>query len=196
MGRHQPRPAKGIHRGCARAGPTPLETEEFVQIEAMRAKKLGKAEPQLIIDLDPAHSEVAALRPADGRMVPRHWRQRPPRMRANPFTLQNHTDASPTPPAGQLMNVRLRRQACALSRHMESGGGEDRWFRFIFQRSPPLTRLQLIEVRGQDSMDDGPPEDRSGPAQVGKLLSVERLAGLPLGRSPHSNSRILPHPVA
>jgi len=138
-----------------------------LQIEAMRAK-ISEKLTALNIDLDPAHSEVAALAQLDGVWCRAMVDNAPGDARQPLYDFKTTTDASPERRHAGSDELRLRRSGCALSRHMESGD----WRRSAVPLHLPreVRPLRGCSDRGRARLhDDGPQEDRSGPRNVGKL---------------------------
>lgn len=171
--------AKEFIEHAREAGLTPLKSAEVVQIEAMRVKVAEKLDA-LQIDLDPAHSEVAALAQIDGIWCRAMIDNAPGDPRAPLYDFKTTTDASPEAAMRAVMNYGYDVQAAHYLDTWKAATGEDRLFRFIFQEKEAPFEVSVIEV-GPDSMMMARKKIARARAMWANCLFAEDWPGYPLG---------------
>lgn len=171
--------AKEFIESARDAGLTPLKSEEVLQIEAMQAK-ISEKLAALNIDLDPAHSEVAAIAQIDGIWCRAMVDNAPGDARQPLYDFKTTTDASPDAAMRAVMNYGYDVQAAHYLDTWKAATGEDRLFRFIFQEKTAPYEVAVIEV-GPDSMMMARKKIARARAMWANCLSVDDWPGYPLG---------------
>jgi hypothetical protein len=161
------------------AGLTPLKAGEVQQIEAMR-QKIGLSLRALDIELDPAHSEVAAIAQVDGIWCRAMIDNAPSDVRLPLYDFKTTTDASPDAAMRAVMNYGYDIHAAHYLDTWKAATGEDRVFRFIFQEKTAPYEVSVIEV-GPDSMMMARKKIARARAIWANCLAADDWPGYPLG---------------
>ncbi|RMD92589.1 MAG: hypothetical protein D6811_06670 [Alphaproteobacteria bacterium] len=128
-------------------GITPLKADDVEKIERMAAKLRWDLK-DFGIEIDPEHSEVAALAEIDGIWARAMVDNAPPGRVLYDF--KTTTDASPAACERAVMTYGYDEQAAHYLDCWKAATGEERRFRFIFQEKEPPYEISVIELGGDD----------------------------------------------